>query len=201
MQRKRFIFCYTDFTIPPVLRQNYSDPKKWSGLRKNIWHILKVQFGAFFGVEATHPIGEDNPDTFHPHLNFLWVMRDGFRPFIDVDELRAIFASALKYDGPVDFYHAYGDDDAQLMHWSKYITRIFPEFSSWAGSLRWYGHYPKVEKVRACVCPKCETAYRILGYINNRIIKAYDEFGFRLGRSPPWENDKNITPFKSKTYA
>lgn len=158
--------------------------------------MLKTEFGAVFAVEATHPIGDDNPNVFHPHLNFLWLIRDGFRPYIDVARLQSLFRSILAYDGPVNCFHSYGDDDAQLMHLCKYISRIFPEFSKWAGALRWYGKYPVIKKCRDKLCPQCLKKPKLLGYISSDIIKTYDEYGFRLGRSPPWENDKYITPFK-----
>ena len=190
------MFCYTDFTIPPELRQTYADPKIWKALRGAVWKLLHTKYGAIFGVEASHPVGDDNPTVFHPHLNFLWVIRDGFRSYIDVATLQDQFREILNYPGAVNLYHSYGTDEAQLMHLCKYITRIFPEFADWTGALRWFGKYPHLKKIDICVCPECLKKPKLLGYISSDEIKTYDLYGFRLGRSPPWENDKKITPFR-----
>lgn len=200
MKKQSFSYCYTDFTIPPVLRQQYADPKAWQKLRLKIWHILAEQFGALFGLEATHPIGEDNPNIFHPHLNFLYVMKPGFRNYIAVERLRFVFRKALKYIGPVNLYHAYGDSDRQLMHLCKYVTRIFPAFAEWSGALRWYGRYPKYKPVKECICPICLEKIMILGSIDSQTVKSFEAHGFWMGRSPPWEDDKKITFFKKPNF-
>lgn len=196
MNKLTFNYCYTDFTIPPVLRQKYADPKAWQKLRRIIWRILSKEFGALFGLEATHPIGEDNSAVFHPHLNFLYVLKDGFRNFIAVDRLRQLFQTALKYSGPVNLYHAYGNSDRQLMHLCKYITRIFPSFAKWAGALRWYGRYPKYKPITDCYCAKCQEKYILIGFVDRQAVHNYEEFGYWHGRDPPWERDREITFFK-----
>jgi hypothetical protein len=195
MNKQTFTFCYTDFTIPPELRQNYVNPKAWQKLRARIWEVLRDNFGALFGLEATHPISEDSPEVFHPHLNFLYVMRPGFRNYIDVERLRSVFRGALNYPGIVNLYHAYGDEDRHLMHLCKYITRIFPAFAKWSGALRWYGRYPKYKPLKDCFCQVCLTRVNLLGFIDGQTYRDFEERGFFLGRAPPWENDKRITFF------
>ncbi len=200
IKRVRYKFCYTDFTIPPALRQNFVNPKSWQKLRLKLWNLLRDKYGAIFGVEATHPIGDRNPEVFHPHLNFLWALGANFKYYIDVDELRDFLRAALRYSGIVDCWHQAGVDDAQLMGWAKYITRIFPEFSKWAGALRWYGAYPVLSKKEPCVCPNCKLPVMVIGYVSKHILKDYDDHGFALGRDPPWENDKYVTFFKKPNF-
>ncbi|MBA7615201.1 hypothetical protein ES703_22479 [subsurface metagenome] len=194
--RKNLIFCYTDFTIPPYLRQGYTEPKNWQRLRAAVWQLIKRRYGAVFALEGTHPIGDKHPDVFHPHLNFVWVLRDGFQSYIDLEELRDFFKVLLGTIGPVNVWHQYGQDDAQLMHWCKYVTRIFPEFSNWAGHTRWYGRYPKYKPVTESFCSKCGQRFISIGYVNAVDINNFEERGFYLGRAPPWENDMKITFFK-----
>lgn len=190
------IFCYTDFTIPPVLRQTYVNKKKWQLLRSDLWEMLRCQYGAVFALEGTHPIGEKNPDVFHPHLNFVWIIDDKHRPYIDVDELRGFLQVFLKYLGPVDVWHQYGQDMAQLRHWCKYVTRIFPAFSLWAGHLRWYGNYPGYKQKSECYCDVCKQKFIVIGFVRGSVVKDFEERGFWLGRAPPWEDDTKVTFFK-----
>lgn len=195
------MFCYTDFTIPPDLRQNFTSPRAWQALRLSLWKLLRDNYGAEFAVEATHPIGDEHPDVFHPHLNFLWSIKPGFTSFIDLIKIKEQFRTILKYDGIVNMYHSYGDEDAQLYHLCKYITRIFPAFADWSGSIRWYGSIPKRQKVCSKVCPTCRKKISVLGYIDSDSIKLFDLYGFRLGLAPPWEDDAKITYFKKHSRA
>lgn len=195
-QNKRTIFCYTDFTIPPILRQGFVNKKRWQALRQQLWFMLHFQYGAIFALEGTHPIGDKNSEVFHPHLNFVWVIDDDHNPYIDVDELRGFLQVFLKYLGPVDVWHQYSEDIAKLRHWCKYVTRIFPEFSGWAGSIRWYGDYPNFKKESECYCSVCEEKFRTIGSLPGHLVNNFEERGFFMGRAPPWENDKLIRPFK-----
>lgn len=193
---KNYIMLYTDFTIPPKLRQNFVQRESWQKLRSKIWEVLRDYFGALFALEATHPVSESSPDRFHPHLNFLWVQRPGYKPFINVAVLAIYVKEILKYKGIIVLHHSYSDKIAKQKHWIAYVTRIFPYYADWAGSLRWYGQYPrKVNKDKYC-CPHCGQILQVLGFISADVIKSYNEFGFAMGRAPPWENSNNITPFK-----
>jgi hypothetical protein len=195
-ESRNFMMLYTDFTIPPILRQSFVNPDKWQGLRSKLWEVLREKFGGLFALEATHPVSERAPDRFHPHLNFLWVQRPDYKPFLNVELLSKLFKSLLHYKGVVVLHHSYSDKIEKQKHWIRYVTRIFPYYSVWAGALRWYGKYPRQVKKDKYCCPVCGQAYRVLGFIDADIVKAYDEYGFAVGRSPPWFNDKNITPFK-----
>lgn len=196
--RKSTVFCYTDFTIPPNLRQDYSEPQNWQLLRTDLWQLLKRQYGAVFALEGTHPIGDKHPVVFHPHLNFVWMLRDGYRGYIDLDELRGFLRVLLGTLGPVNCHHTYGQDDAQLMHWCQYVTRIFPQFSAWSGHLRWYGRYPKYKQLTDCFCGKCQERLKIIGMVHRFDVQTFEERGFWLGRAPPWENDAKVIPFKKR---
>jgi hypothetical protein len=195
-ESRNFIMLYTDFTIPPKLRQNFVDRTKWQALRSKIWEVLRNHFGGLFALEATHPISEKHPDRFHPHLNFLWVQRPDFKPFINTKALSNAFKSLLKYNGVVVLHHSYSDKIDKQKHWIRYVTRIFPYYSEWAGALRWYGTYPrKVAKEKFC-CPDCGQVYRVLGFIDAGLVTSYESYGFLHGRDPPWTDSENITPFR-----
>ena len=195
-ERKTFTMLYTDFTIPPILRQNFVIPAQWQKLRTAVWEILRNQFGAEYALEATHPISEKHPGVFHPHLNFLWIQRLGFKPFLNVDKLADAFRDALNYKGVVNLHHDYSSKTARIVHWVNYVTRIFPEYADWAGQLRWYGRYPRKHIHDPFICQVCGNKYMALGYIDSYRVSSYLEDGFALGRAPPWTEDKWITPFR-----
>jgi hypothetical protein len=186
---------YTVFTMPMELRIKCKDKKFMSGLRAKIYKMLHVAFGAEFAFEATHPISEDYPDEFHPHLNFLWKQKQGSSPYIDLSVLRAYYADILGYQGEPNVYSQYSNKPGQLWKWCKYVARTFPAFSKWCGHTKWFGKHPKLSKKEPRICQECHQAVKVLGYIAACDINDYELFGFRSGRAPPWENDDKITPF------
>lgn len=187
---------YTVFTVPPHIREKYRDRSEWQKLRGRVWQILKGQFGARFGVEASHPVGESE-SSFHPHLNFLWIQKSGFHPFIDVRNLRRLWAQVLNVVD-ADAYTQYAGNEAQVMNWAKYVTRTFPGYHYWTGSIRWFGVYPKTTCKEAYTCLCCGEPYTILGYIDAGCVHDYWNHGFLQGRSPPWEDESNLMRFKSR---
>jgi len=188
--------CYTVLTVPLELREKCLKPENWQKVRKLAWEILRTHFGARFGVEASHPIG-DKTGMFAPHLNYLWVQESGASPYIDVTLLRTLWAQCL---GALraDVYHQYTTDEILKRHWSKYVTRVFPGFSYWTGSIRWYGRKPKAKKRPVCLCPDCGQPFRAIGEISADVVHEYYSRGFLLGLDPPWYNNSNITRYKKK---
>jgi len=193
-----FVMLYTDFTIPMQLRSNCMDPKYWQDIRKKVWNLLKTKYHALFALEATHPISEKHPNVFHPHLNFLWVQKPGYKPFLDVKKLEAEYREILGFYRKVDLKHRYSDIIAKQMHWCNYVTRIFPAFADWTGALRWYGTYPALDKKEKFICPLCGCALGVFGWLDHYTVEEYYEHGLRSGRSPPWEDITKINLFKRK---
>jgi len=188
---------YTIFTIPKAIRNRYLDKAEWQKVRKRAWTLLKEYFGALYGVEVTHPAGDKDKSIFHPHLNFLWVQKSGFRPFIDVNLLREKWSAVLKVDIS-DVYSQYTSKISKLSHWTKYVTRTFPGTHKWTGSLRWYGKYPKEKLNVEYLCNDCGCSYRLIGYVSADDVHNWYKYGQLMGIDPPWERDECITHIKRK---
>ena len=188
---------YTIFTVPKAIRNTYLAKAEWQKVRKKAWTLLKEYFGALYGVEVTHPVGDKDKTLFHPHLNFLWVQRPGFKPFIDVNLLREKWSAVLKVDSS-DVYSQYSSKIARISHWTKYVTRTFPGTHSWTGPLRWYGKYPKAKVPVEYVCNECGTHFRLIGYVAGEDVDNWYKRGILMGIDPPWERDECITPIKRK---
>ncbi|GAH71435.1 unnamed protein product, partial [marine sediment metagenome] len=182
-------FIYTVFTIPLELRPKFFDPKKVRELRGGLWKMLQKEYGALFGFEATHPIAEEHPETFHPHLNFLWTQKPGHRPFIDVERLRGKYQKILGYHSTVNLYSQYSNKIPQIWKWCQYITRVFPSLAKWCGPSKWYGKYPKSDQKESCICPECNTKIYTLGYVDSYAYESYSRYGWKVGTDPPWLND------------
>jgi hypothetical protein len=199
--------CQTIFTVPLNLRYKYFDANEWQEVRKKAWQLLKETFGAVYGLEASHPIGDEeeaagkDPITgeiiFHPHLNFLWRPRTRHQCFIDVNLLNQKWAEILGVS-VVDVYHQYTDEREELLHWCLYVCRPFPAYTQWKGALRWYGQYPKMPRPIMWLCPDCGMPIKAIGTIAPYMVKDYDEQGFMAGREPPWMYEDNIDRFKSR---
>lgn len=185
---------YTVLTIPEAVRLRFADPHVWQKLRGKIWKLLKSEFGGLYGVEASHPTGDEGLH-FHPHLNFLWVQRRGYTPFIDVERLRLIWAEVLSVKS-ADVHTQYAGNHAQVMHWCKYVLRTFPGLHWWTGPIRWYGKYPRKKKIEKQCCASCGQKYYIIGHIDAEAINLYDKIGFYMGKAPPWEDDNQITHYR-----
>ncbi len=186
---------YTVFTTPLGLRQSLKKPKAWQSLRLKAWKLLKDRFGAVYGFEASHPIGDKN-DKFHPHLNFLWKQRKSWSPYLDVDLLRKEWSAILGV--PIsDAYTSYTEYPALIRHWCNYVTRVFPGYHWWTGRLRWYGEYPRKIKPKQIVCFICELPFTVVGYISGWLVDEYYKDWWKNRSPPPWMNDDNITKCRS----
>lgn len=187
---------YTVLTIPEAERLKYSDPKVWQKLRGKVWRILKAKFGGLYGVEASHPLGDEGLH-FHPHLNFLWVQRRGFTPFIDASLLIQAWSEILGVER-ADIHTQYAGNHAQVMHWCKYVLRPFPGFAWWTGPVRWFGKYPKKKVMEKTRCESCGQKYYVIGHVSQEAVNLYDKVGFLMGKAPPWEDDNQITHYKKR---
>jgi len=177
---------YTVLTLPEEIRYLYTTKEAWSKLRRKAWSLLKTQFHGWYGVEATHPVGDEDEKHFHPHLNFLWKVKPGFRPFLDVNKLRQAWSKILGVPN-ADIYHQYSVSTPQIIHWVKYVCRTFPGAHHWTGSLRWFGKYPKAQHdKRNCQCPDCGKTYKYIGWLFAADVEDWYAYGQPAGTDPPW---------------
>jgi hypothetical protein len=190
---------YTIFTVPMTERYKFIDPKEWGKVRKKVWRLLKNEFGGLFGIEASHPIGDDSR-AFHPHLNFLWVQRKGFQPYIDVARLRQQFCVLMGVSA-ADVFSQYSDAPGKILHWCRYALRTFPGFMHWSGSVRWYGKYPKVERQDRHICATCGEEFKAIGYISAIDVDDWNNGAYLSGAAPPWSRDDLICHFAPKHCA
>ena len=172
------------FTVPPRLRGRMLDRKTWRVFRRAAWKLLKVHAGARFGVACSHPIGDKNPDIFHPHVHFLWCGEPGFKGFLPdtvLDILRLEWSKLLGCK-LVDIHHSYvkGTQHGKLFHRCRYVARSFPGFAAWCGSVAWFGGRQVVTFRKLTVCPHCKEPIRIIG-----TATAQDFAAWRAGRAPP----------------
>jgi hypothetical protein len=187
---------YTVFTVPMEIRHKFLDALYLREVRQKIWTILKNKYGALFGVEATHPIGESD-EVFHPHLNFLWMQQVGVSAYLDVHSLRQDWADVLGVS-VVDVYHQYSTKSWLVNHWCKYVSRVFPGYHNWTGPIRWYGKYPKRLPKPEILCAECGQPWRIIGRISASLVSDYYQRGWLLGLDPPWYNNSKLTLWKGK---
>jgi hypothetical protein len=190
---------YTVFTMPYQLRPNCIDRKYMTKLRAKVFELLKTKYGADFAFEATHPIAEDNPTEFHPHLNFLWTQKKGFPHYLNLDMLRADYADILGYTGSPYLYHEYSNNPGEIWKWCEYVARTFPAYAKWCGHTKWFGNYPKLPEREHCKCAHCGSGFHLIGWISASHIEAYELFGSKSGLAPPWDDDTKITLIKSKS--
>lgn len=134
-------------------------------------------FGFDFGVEISHPLSEEQPDVFHPHANILWIQTPGSKAFVDLDALRAAWSRALGTKDVVNLHHQYLKDKKQIRHRCRYVARVFPGFSTWLGSIRWYGKAPKLGP-EVVECPKCHECFVILEFITD--LEYFEEVQQRI---------------------
>lgn len=183
---------YTVFTVPEHVRYLYANRKDWALLRRKVWNLLKKEFGAKFGLEATHPTGDKDPVHFHPHFNFLWKQKPGFKPFLDQDVLRRAWAKKLGVKDAVA-HHQYSHRIGKIIHWTRYVCRTFPGTHKWTGPVRWFGSYPKRPKEeRHYKCPKCGCRVQFIGWISANLVDDYMQLRTLRGADPPWFRDHNI---------
>ena len=174
----------TTFTIPPRLRGRMTDRATWRVFRRAAWKLLQKHAGAKFGVACSHPIGDKNPDLFHPHVHFLWCGSPGFKGFLadtTLETLRGEWAKLLSVK-LVDIHHSYvkGGQHGKLFHRCRYVARSFPGFAKWTGSVAWFGHYKPVVFRSLKACPHCKQSIRIIG-----TATAADFDAWHAGRAPP----------------
>jgi len=186
------VMNYLVFTIPPALRSRYIDRANLAKLRRKIWQLLYYYFDAEWGIEATHPVSEKNPDVFHPHLNFLFCIKHKSPTYLDIATIKAYYKHFLSWDKEVDIWASYTRKPGKLWHLCNYITRAFPQFSIWQGAVTYYGHPPKVEKKGARICPKCNQLILAIGHLCVEGVRMFLESERNGNHDPPHIEDYYI---------
>jgi hypothetical protein len=162
-----FAFRVSVFTMPPSERERFTRPADWTTLRRKLWHLLRDEFGAAWACITTHPVGDENPTVFHPHLNVLWGkagLAPGKMPPAELERLKARWADLLDVEGPVSVHGSFVrlTDEKQLRHRARYYCRVFVGWKFWMPkAVQWFGEYVTAEDL-VVVCPCCKQQFVIL---------------------------------------
>ena len=166
----RVALIYSVFTVPPRLRMAATSKKTWKSWIDRLIRFLKKDLDLCFAVERSDPAGKcdlakaspfpctcQKCTTWHPHVNLLWVRKDG-QGWIDDDKRALISANWKRITGehpenPIDVHHEYAipgrseKDDAKLGHWASYQGRAWPFWErpelAYHTRVKWFGKCPK----------------------------------------------------------
>lgn len=155
---------YTVFTVPPERRGAAADRKLWKKWIDRLLRYMKKELALDYAVERTDPCGEDG-ETWHPHVNLLWIRRQGFRGFIKPEQLADLKAkwASIVYGGkttkPISVHTAFSTDEARIWHWCRYMGRTWSRWEEefpYHLRIKWLGRAPKTPiDVSDSCCPKC----------------------------------------------
>jgi hypothetical protein len=157
---------YTVLTVPPSRRGAAADKKTWKAWLDRIIRFMKKELALDYAVERTDPCGEDG-EKWHPHINLLWVRRNGFRGFLRPEQLAALKGkwAAIVYGAkeaagkPISVYHAYSTDEARILHWCSYMGRTWSRWEEefpYHLRIKWLGKAPRTPaKEKDGPCQKC----------------------------------------------
>lgn len=166
---------YLILTTPEHRREAMADPKVWSTCLRKLWKHLEREHGALFGVQRSDPAGDEEPLKWAIHANILFVKRDGFRDWTDVEKIKGAWAEIVGAEKDllgkpiIDVRIAYAgaDDQSRVNHWYDYQGRTW---AAWRKAVpkhltvKWYGnrkHY-KRKKLPAWCCSECGERYRAI---------------------------------------
>jgi hypothetical protein len=161
---------YTVLTVPPARRQAAADPKTWKKWIARIVGWMKKTLGLGYAVERTDPCGDDG-ERWHPHVNLLWVRKDGFRSgYLQPDQLQAlkdrwawIVYGKQEKDStprPINVWTQFSTDEAKIGHWCSYLGRTWSQWEEefpYHLRIKWLGSAPKTPPkilLEIC-CRKC----------------------------------------------
>lgn len=159
-------------TLPPGIRDRYAKQPAWQKLLRRWIDRLKKDFNFDYGAERSDPCGDDMV-TWHPHINLLWVRKDG-AGWIPEDEIsrawketlysqdlreirRATNAGELSLEEslgkllafeaqPIDIHLEYSSDRAKINFWCDYLGRPWPRWArahKYMLRVKWFGNRPK----------------------------------------------------------
>lgn len=162
-----FSFRVSVLTMPPSEREKYLRAKDWTALRRKVWHMFRDEFGAAWACVATHPVGDEDPSVFHPHLNVLWGkagLAPGKMSPEELERLKRRWAELLGVEGPVDVHGSFvkRNDAKRVAHRARYYCRVFVGWKFWLPkAVQWFGEYVR-GLAPGCVCPECGQSFAIM---------------------------------------
>ncbi|MBA7544723.1 hypothetical protein ES705_37084 [subsurface metagenome] len=170
---------YTVFTVPLDVRKRALSSKTWSYWRECIVEVLKRDYGLRYGVESSHPIGDDE-NIFHPHMNFLWIQKAEFMHKLNLRKLQASWKKIIKTEKEVekiDIYNHWYKNRYKIIHLVGYVVRAFPGWKFWRGqATRWYGEFPREKDIDYesydpddWICPDCGKKIEFIELIHDYV--------------------------------
>lgn len=174
---------YTVFTVPPSRREAAAErvtlrPRRkkdgtvepreewrWQHWLRELIEYLKDELGFDYGCERSDPAGAEAPDRWHPHINLLWVRKNG-HGYLSPEDLGLLKARWKEIVGeapemPISIWTAFAQDGnvARRRHWYSYQGRTWPAWEEkfpYHCRIKWLGKPAKAPErdVDPC-CPKC----------------------------------------------
>ena len=152
------------FTMPPAVRGRYLSSPQIGALRRELAEVLKRDFGAAWAVIMPHPVGDEDPTAFHPHLNVAWGtgrLGPGVMPPAELARLKERWRELLQVgdEGAVDVrvWFRRRPEEVEITNDLVYLARGFAGWARWCPKwCQWYGKTAKVEEEKPShVCPEC----------------------------------------------
>ncbi len=182
--RRGRALIYTVFTVPPSRREAAAErvtlrprhkkdgtiePReewRWKGWLAELVEYLKEELGLDYAVERSDPAGGEHPDRWHPHVNLLWVRKNG-HGYLSPEELGLLKARWKEIIGedperPISIWTAFAQDAnvARRRHWYSYQGRTWPAWEEkfpYHCRVKWLGKPAKApDRETDPCCPKCQ---------------------------------------------
>jgi hypothetical protein len=176
-------------TMPESEREKWTDAPSWTRLRRRVWHLLRDEFNASWACITTHPVGDQDPRNFHPHLNVLWAKRGiarGFMPPEELERLKLRWAELLGVEGPVDVHGSFVQrpDEKRLHHRARYYARVFVGWKSWIPkAVQWFGDFARSVDPIPCTCEECGKPFQVVAW-GDRAVQLYLHLAETCGLMP-----------------
>lgn len=92
-------------------------------------------------------------------------------------------------------WHHYFKAPGEITKRIEYVCRTFPGFSSWTGSMRWYGKFPRRLPDRIWICERCGEPMLFIGASDADEYQAYLERSQQETRGSPDEDVPDHSKF------
>jgi hypothetical protein len=137
--------------------------KLWLG---QLVEYMKAELKLDFAVERSDPAGGEHPDRWHPHINLLWVRKDG-KGYLTPEQLGLLKARWKEIIGvppedAISIWTAFAapQAEARRRHWYSYMGRTWPAWEEkfdYHCRIKWLGKPEKSpEREADPCCPRCE---------------------------------------------
>lgn len=139
---------------------------RWQLWMAELVQYLKDELGFDYGCERSDPAGGEHPDRWHPHVNMLWIRKNG-HGYLSPEELGLLKARWKEIVGedperPISIWTAFAQDAnaARRAHWYSYQGRTWPAWEEkfpYHCRIKWLGKPEKApERETDPCCPKCQ---------------------------------------------